>query len=273
MSDGQGPVPDPIRVLLAGACGRMGQELTRALRKAPGILLVAAVDPAGAGSDLGELVFGRPSGLVIEAEVAPSIHHHRPHVLIDFTRPEAVMGNVRTALARKVAGVVGTTGLSEANVEEVRQLCAQHATPAIIAPNFALGACLMMRFAAQAAQHYQYAQIIEYHHEKKKDAPSGTAVTTAQAMHAARGGDLTAAEAEVLTVAGALGGEIGGIGLHAVRMPGFVAEQEVLLGGDGEVLRIRHSASSRDCFVQGVLLATRRVLEFDGLIYGLEQLL
>ncbi len=273
MTESPGQSQAPIRVLLTGACGRMGQEVTRALRKASGLAMVAAVDPAGAGSDLGEIVFGRPSGLIVEADLAVAIHHHRPQVMIDFTRPEVVMDNVRTALSRQVACVVGTSGFSEADIEEVRTLCAQQQTPAIIAPNFALGACLMMRFAAEAAKHFEYAQVIEYHHEKKKDAPSGTAVSTVHAMRQARGRDMTPPQAEVLTAEGALGARIGGIGLHAVRMPGVIANQEVLLGGSGELLSIRHSASSRECFVQGVILATRRVLEHDGLVYGLENLL
>ncbi|MGQ9731028.1 MAG: 4-hydroxy-tetrahydrodipicolinate reductase [Candidatus Zipacnadales bacterium] len=262
-----------IRVLVTGVCGRMGRLVAGTIRQTPDTLLVAGVDPAGVGKDLGEVTSGRKSGVVVRGELAPTIAQCDPQVMVDFTTPSAVMENLRVALSRKVACVVGTTGLSEKDIEEVRGLCDSHGTPAILAPNFSLGAVLMMRFAAEAASRYEYAQIIEAHHPAKKDTPSGTALLTAQRIAESRAGDMRFPQPELEQLPGTLGGQTFGIGVHALRMDGVIADQRVIFGGPGETLTIEHRTITRECFMPGVLLAVRKVLSQKGLVVGLENLL
>ncbi len=262
-----------IRVVVNGVCGRMGQLVAQTVRDASDLLLVGGADPVGAGSDLGERVLGRRSGMIIESAMTAAISRADPHVIVDFTAPDAVLQNVREAISRKVACVVGTTGLSEDNLAEIARRCDEAETPAIVAPNFSIGACLMMRFAQEAATRYEYAQITEMHHPGKKDAPSGTALMTAQRMADARGSAMQSPQPELVGLEGVLGGQVGGIGVHAARMDGVVADQKVILGGPGETLSIEHRTTSRECFMPGVLLAVRNVLQQKGLVVGLEKLL
>ena len=260
------------RVLVTGAAGRMGRTVMAAVIAADDTSLVAGVDISAAGTPLSRLAEGAPDRPVadsLEAEIAAVA----PEVLVDFTTPQAVMGNIRAALAAGVACVVGTTGFSESDLDEVRALSQEHETPAVIAPNFSIGANLMMKFAEQAATVMDYAEIIERHHENKRDAPSGTAKMTAERMAAARGRAFGYVQTEHFTLEGVRGGEDEGMGVHSVRMPGVVANQEVFLGGPGETLKIEHVTTSRECFMPGVLLAVRRVRELEGLVYGLESLL
>jgi 4-hydroxy-tetrahydrodipicolinate reductase len=264
---------DRIRVLVAGICGRMGRLVAEAVRTAPDMLLVAGVDPAGAGADLAEFIGGRRSGMTIDGELGPAIRRAQPDVMVDFTAPAVVMENLRGALSQSVACVVGTTGLSQENLDEVERLCGQFETSALVAPNFSVGAVLMMRFAAEAASRYDYAQVLEMHHPGKKDAPSGTAMLTAQRIAEAKGGAMRLPEPEHISLPGVTGGEFSGIGVHAVRMEGFVADQRVMFGGLGETLTIEHRTTGRECFVPGVLLAVQKVTNQKGLIVGLENLL
>jgi 4-hydroxy-tetrahydrodipicolinate reductase len=194
----------------------------------------------------------------------------RAEVAVDFTVPAAVKDNVRFCLGHGIHVVVGATGLSDADLEEVRGWTGD--ANVFVAPNFAVGAVLMMRFAAEAAAHYESAEIIERHHERKLDAPSGTALRTAGLMSRARsdGWDRPVGE-ESLT--GARGGDAGGIRIHSLRLPGSVAHQEVIFGGAGETLTIRHDSLDRTSFMPGVVLAVKRVPSLDGLTVGLEHLL
>lgn len=264
---------EKIRVLVTGICGRMGKLVAEAVRAAPDMLLVAGVDPAGAGADLAETLGGRRSGMTIDGELASAIARSQPQVMVDFTAPSVVLDNLREAICRRVACVVGTTGLDTQGLEEVAALCEQYNTPALIAPNFSLGAVLMMRFACEAASRYEYAQVIEMHHPGKKDAPSGTAMLTARRISEAKGEPMEFPKPEHISLSGVMGGELGGVGVHAIRMEGFVADQRVIFGGPGETLTIEHRTTGRECFIPGVLLAVRRVKGCRGLIVGLEELL
>jgi 4-hydroxy-tetrahydrodipicolinate reductase len=261
-----------IEVLVTGAAGRMGRTVMAAVLEAEDMSLAGGVDPGAAGRPLPELAEGAPERPVA-GDLSAEIAAVQPEVMVDFTAPAAVMGNLRTALGARVACVVGTTGLSESDLEEVRRLCEDHDTPAIIAPNFSIGANLMMRFAEEAASAMHYAEIIERHHENKRDAPSGTAMMTAERMSAARGRAFEQVPTEHLSLEEVRGGETAGIRVHAVRMPGVVANQEVFFGGPGETLKIEHVTTGRECFVPGVLLAIRRIGELSGLVYGLQSLL
>lgn len=253
-------MPEPIRVAVAGAKGRMGREVVRAVSEASAaeadMTLAAEVDH---GDDL-----------------ATALRDARADVLVDFTVPEVVMDNLRTALPLRVIPLVGTTGLKPADMEELRGLCAQHHTPCLIAPNFALGAVLLMRFAQEAARFLPDVEIIEMHHERKVDAPSGTAARTAEMIAAARASGTPKGDAPGAfeTFAGARGGRAAGeIRVHSVRLPGFVASQEVIFGAPGQRLSLRHDSIDRASFMPGVLLAVRRARSLGGLVIGLENLL
>ena len=249
-----------ISVAVAGAKGRMGQEVVTAVT---GDVQMQVVAEADLGDDLGAL-----------------LDKTKPIALVDFTVPEAVMANIKIALAHKVVPIVGTTGLSLNDIDTVRALCHEHNTGALVAPNFALGAVLMMRFAQEAARYLPDVEIIEMHHEKKLDAPSGTAAKTAEMITAGRAGaSPTALPAEAFEkFAGARGGSgAGDIPIHSVRLPGFVASQMVIFGGLGQTLTLRHDSIDRKSFMPGVLLALRHApaLAANGgeLVYGLENLL
>jgi 4-hydroxy-tetrahydrodipicolinate reductase len=260
-----------LRVLVVGASGRMGSEVVRAVTKADGLALVGAVDRQRVGEDAGAVAGTLPAGVVITDSLADAIAQSSPDVLVDFTIPDAVMGNVRTALRAGVACVVGATGLTERNLSEIATLCDERKTPAFVAPNFAIGAVLMMQFSAQAARHFSSAEIIELHHAGKLDAPSGTALRTAQLMASVPGSQFAGGQSA--DGRAARGQAEGRIHIHSVRLPGLVAHQEVIFGGLGEILTIRHDSTSRESFMPGVLLAIRKVRGMKGLVVGLEKLL
>jgi 4-hydroxy-tetrahydrodipicolinate reductase len=196
----------------------------------------------------------------------------RPDVVVDFTIAKATMPAVRQAAEHGVNMVIGTTGLTADDIGEIERLATANKIGVAVAPNFALGAVLMMHLAKIAGKFFDYAEIIELHHERKVDAPSGTSLTTAKAMAAARGKPFlqppVQGEPQV-----SRGLSVEGISLHSVRLPGQMAHQEVILGGDGQTLRIRHDQISREAFMPGVLLAIREVVKRPGLIYGLDKLL
>ena len=243
-----------IKVAVSGALGRMGSEVVRAVTAADGMEVVAQIE-------VGE-------------DMAAILRASQPQVMVDFTVPSSAMTNIRTALKSSVIPIVGTTGLSPVDLDELRQLCAQHNTACLIAPNFAIGAILMMQFSALAAKYLPDVEIIEMHHEKKVDAPSGTAVKTAQMVAEARTGTPTAKPENAFeSHAGATGADVDEIPVHSVRLPGFVASQEVIFGAQGQRLSIRHDSLDRTSFMPGVVLAIRKSASLTGLVYGLENLL
>jgi len=260
-----------LRVLVVGASGRMGSEVVRAVTKADGLALVGAADRTRVGEDAGMVAGVLPAGVVITDSLSDAIAQSSPDVIVDFTIPDAVMGNIRTALKAGVACVVGASGLTEQNLSEIAALCDERKTPAFVAPNFAIGAVLMMQFAAQAARHFGSAEIIELHHADKLDAPSGTALRTAQLMASVSGSQFAGGQSA--DGRAARGQTEGRIHIHSVRLPGLVAHQEVIFGGLGETLTIRHDSTSRESFMPGVLLAIRTVQGLKGLVVGLERLL
>jgi len=260
-----------IRVLVIGAGGRMGREVVRAVTEADDMALVAAVDRSRVGEDAGRVAGLEPTSVVITDSLSDAISASSPDVAVDFTLPNAVMGNVRTALRAGVACVVGTTGLTEKDCSELETLCQERKRPALVAPNFAVGAVLMMQLAAQAARHMEAAEIVELHHAGKADAPSGTALRTAQLMAEVRGSKLAGPQSSDGRPSRGQGQ--GAIHIHSVRLPGLVAHQEVIFGGSGETLTIRHDLTSWESFMPGVLLAIRKVRGLRGLVVGLEKIL
>jgi 4-hydroxy-tetrahydrodipicolinate reductase len=262
-----------IRVGVLGALGRMGHEVCRAIQEDPETVLVAAVDPDASGEVLS---FGdAANGSIKVSEEIDMLSQAEVDVAVDFTHPTAVMDNVRWCIRHAVDVVVGTTGLKPGDYDEIRALIEEEGSEsnAFIAPNFAIGAVLMMRFAAQASRFFPTVEIIELHHDGKADAPSGTALRTAHEIASARGEKPTPAVESVEAVEGVRGGEVEGIRIHSVRLPGLVAHQEVLLGGPGQSLTIRHDSYDRASFMPGVLLAVKEISRHPGLTVGLENLL
>jgi 4-hydroxy-tetrahydrodipicolinate reductase len=247
-----------IRVAVLGAGGRMGGEVSRAVDAADDLVLAAAVDPAAAGQER--------DGVVIEPSLE-AVAQAACDVAVDFTHPASVLTNVRWCLEHGVHAVVGTTGMTPEDLDEIRSIA-----DAVVAPNFALGAVLMMRFAAEAARYFDAAEVIELHHDAKADAPSGTALSTARAIAEVQQGEWAPPDA-IGEHAVARGADVDGVHVHAVRLPGLVAHQEVVFGGPGQVLLIRHDAMDRAAFIPGVLLAIRAVAERPGLTVGLDALL
>jgi len=243
----------------------MGRESARAVLGAGDLELVGYLDALFSESDLD----GRP----VFRSADEGLEVLRPDVVIDFTNAAWTPTLAKAALERGTRLVVGTTGLDAAFLDWLRGECAVRRLGAVVAPNFALGAVLMMHFARQAAKFFDAAEIIELHHDGKADAPSGTAKATAEAMVAARGRPFARNVPERETLPGSRGAEYGGVSIHAVRLPGLVAHQEVIFGGTGQTLAIRHDSTGRDSFMPGVLLAVRRVMELDRLVVGLEELL
>ncbi|KAA8962538.1 4-hydroxy-tetrahydrodipicolinate reductase [Mycobacterium sp.] len=242
-----------MRVGVLGAKGKVGATMVAAVRAAEDLTLSAEVDAGDALS------------LLTDSQT---------EVVIDFTHPDVVMDNLKFVIDNGIHAVVGTTGFTEQRLEQVRSwLAAKPGTAAIIAPNFAIGAVLCMRFAQQAAPFYESAEIVELHHPLKADAPSGTAVRTAALMAEARK-DLPAnPDATTSSLPGARGADVDGIPVHSVRLAGLLAHQEVLLGAAGETLTIRHDSTDRASFVPGVLLAVRHVRDRPGLTVGIDSLL
>ncbi|MBG6067303.1 4-hydroxy-tetrahydrodipicolinate reductase [Micromonospora ureilytica] len=254
MTDEQGKTPaQQLRVGVFGARGRMGIEVCKAVDAADDLALTAAIDQ------------GDDRSAVSAAEV-----------VVDFTTPDVVMDNLQWCIEQGISAVVGTTGFTEQRLEQVRDwLTDRPGVGVVIAPNFGIGAVLMMQFAARAARHFESVEIIEQHHPRKLDAPSGTATHTARQIARARAeaGLGPVPDATKDEVPGARGAEIDGVRVHAVRATGLVAHQEVLFGGTGETLTIRHDSYDRVSFMPGVLLAVRAVRDRPGLTVGLDALL
>lgn len=261
-----------VNVLVSGACGRMGQAVVKAVMEDPELELVGAVDLKG-GADAGEMVGLGKSGVVVQMDLAAAIQSAKPQVMVDFTRPDVVFQDACTALKLGVSPVIGTTGLSDEAKKEIAELAEKHNTPAFIAPNFAIGAVLMMLMSRQAAKYMPNVEIIELHHDKKLDAPSGTALQTAEMIREVRQSMQQGHPDEKEKVAGARGAEVDGMHIHSVRLPGYVAHQEVIFGGLGQTLTIRHDSMNRESFMPGVVLACKKVRELTGLTIGLDKLL
>ena len=250
-----------IRVAVAGCAGRMGKTVVEAVNGADDMELVCGIDPFADGE----------SGYPVFKDVASALEGASFDVMIDFTQPDAVEGNIRAALPAGVDCVIGTTGLANDLLEELAGL-APEGTCLFVAPNFTVGAVLMMRFAEMATPYLDEAEVIEFHHARKKDAPSGTAKRTAEIIASARENapHVPGRESEIAGCEGARGAEVDGVPVHSVRSMGFVASQEVVFGSLGQSLAIRHDSWDRASYMPGVLLAVRNVRERSGLIVGLE---
>ncbi len=264
---------DKIRVIVAGALGRMGRETVKAILQDEELLLTAAVDTKARGETVSDITGFKGLSMNIGNDIELAIEETQPQVLVDFTNPQAVFNNVRCALVRGVTCVVGTTGLNEMELSQLERLAQEKEVGVAVVPNFAIGAVLMMKFAQEAAQYFPDVEIIELHHDKKVDAPSGTAIKTAELINQTRSQRAPRNIREMEKIAGCRGGNLDEIRIHSVRLPGFVAHQEVIFGSLGQSLTIRHDSYDRVSFMPGVIMAIKRMVNKKGMIYGMEKLL
>lgn len=270
----------PIPVLVNGAAGKMGREVVKAVASAPDMTLLGAVDrnPNYFGEDAGEVAGIEPLEVPITNDFEPMLaltaQERQPGVMVDFTHPATIYDNVRSAIAYGIRPVVGTTGLSAAQIQELAEFADKASTGCLIIPNFSIGMVLLQQAAVQASRFYDHVEIIELHHNQKADAPSGTAIQTAQLL-AELGKTYNPAQVEETEkLSGARGGLAAeGIRIHSLRLPGLIAHQEVIFGSPGEVYTLRHDTSDRACYMPGVLLSIRKVLQLKSLVYGLEKIL
>ena len=258
-----------INVAVHGALGRMGQEVLRAVSAADGMRAVAGVDVMARAATMplpdgsGEILASQDLAAALDGV----------NVVVDFSVSDAAMSALRTATARGANVVIGTTGLSEANYDEARNLASARGVGVIIAPNFAMGAVLMTHLAKVAARFFDYADLTEMHHEAKIDAPSGTALAIARAAADGKGGAFTNVRAEKELIPATRGGDFEGVSVHSARMPGRMAHHELVLGALGQTLTIRHDSINRESFMPGVTMAIREATKREGLTVGLEKIM
>lgn len=252
-----------IKVAVCGACGKMGKEVVKAVNEDETLELVAQIDICG-----GHEIFETIENALKEVKI---------DVLVDFTQPKSIFDNAKYCLNKGISPVIGTTGLSDEQIDELKKLSQNKGVSCLIAPNFTTGAVLMMMFAQQAAKFFDNAEIIELHHNQKKDAPSGTAIKTAQLMGEDKCENKSFAKGnceEVELINGARGGiSCNDIHIHSVRMPGYIASQEVIFGASGQILKIRHDSMDRTCYMKGVIMAIKHVMNNNEFVYGLENIL
>jgi 4-hydroxy-tetrahydrodipicolinate reductase len=261
-----------IRVGVIGATGRMGLMVCRAVAEADDMALVAAIDRSKVGQNVGALI-GHPEIAVPISDELDRLLEAEAEVAIDFTHPDVAMDNIRFCIDHAIHLVVGTSGISQEDLQEIERMIGDEGSESnvIVASNFALGAVLMLRFAAQAVRFFPAVEVVELHHDQKADAPSGTAIATVQRIQQERSEPWRGPLEESLE--GVRGGDVDGIRVHSVRLPGLVAHQEVIFGGQGQTLTIRHDSTDRSSFMPGVLMAARAVMTRPGLTVGLEPLL
>ncbi|MCD8024447.1 MAG: 4-hydroxy-tetrahydrodipicolinate reductase [Candidatus Gastranaerophilales bacterium] len=256
-----------IKVAVTGAMGRMGKEVVKAVLGDLETDLTAAIDKFGEGQEITE-------NIKIETDIKKALETKKADVVVDFTQPSVIFENAKTYIKLGIKSVIGTTGLNDEQVKELEKLSVEHKVGCIIAPNFALGAVLMMMFAKTASKYFNNAEIIELHHNQKKDAPSGTAIKTAKMMAEVNSDFQTGNIDDVELEKGARGASYpSNLNIHSIRIPGFVASQEVIFGSNGQILTIRHDTTNRECFMSGVLLAVKHVYKNNDFVFGLENIL
>ncbi|MBU9723924.1 MULTISPECIES: 4-hydroxy-tetrahydrodipicolinate reductase [Bacillaceae] len=262
-----------INVVVAGARGNMGSEAVKMVNSDSNFELVAVVDIGYDGMKMKDVPGMMDLDVPVYEDIAECFQKVECDVLIDLTAPEAGKRHMLAAFDYGVRPVVGTTGFSEEDVKELSDIAAEKKIGAIIAPNFAIGAILMMKFSQMAARYMPNVEIIEQHHDRKLDAPSGTAVKTAQMIAEVREAQKQGHPEEEEQLPGARGADFQGMKIHSVRLPGLVAHQEVIFGGEGQTLKIRHDSLNRTGFMPGIKLACETVLKLDVLVYGLEHII
>lgn len=264
-----------ITVMVNGAAGKMGREVIKAVKQDEQLVLVGGIDPHFAGQDVGEVAGLGKLDIPLDESLESAFLRNKPKVVVDFTNPAIIFENAKYILSQGVHLVIGTTGLTEEQRNQLATIGEETGAHCLVAPNFSLGAVMMMKTVSQLAPYFPNVEIIELHHNHKYDAPSGTAVLTAKLVSEAKAAAQVVG-AEDLTresLPGARGAKVDGVTVHSVRLPGYVAHQEVIFGGYDETLTIRHDSLSRLSFMPGVVLACKVIGEKPGLTYGLEHYL
>ncbi len=264
---------ETIRVIVAGPRGRMGREAVQLVKETPNFELAAVIDRKNEGKLLSEVEGFAGLDVPVFIDPAECFQQANADVLIDLTTPERGYIHTKTALEHNVRPVVGTTGFTPEQLDELKGLAEQKGIGCIIAPNFAIGAILMMKFSEMASKYFDDVEIIEMHHDQKLDAPSGTAIKTAEMITNNRKPKKQGHEDEKETIKGARGADFEGMRVHSVRLPGLVAHQQVLFGAGGQTLTIRHDSYHRASFMSGVKVSVETVMGLDTLVYGLESIL
>ena len=259
----------PIRVVVQGALGRMGGQILDALANEADTRPIGAADLAADGESL--ILPGGGDRIPLARSLSDVLGD--ADVVVDVTTADGALAAIRTAAPRGVGVVIGSSGVPDSTVDEARVLAERHSVGIVVVPNFAVGAVLMTHLARVAAQFFEYADLIETHHEKKIDAPSGTAMAIARAVVEGRGGPMKAPVPDKETIPGTRGGEIGGVTIHSARLPGRVANHELVLAAPGQTLTMRHESIDRTSFMPGVIAAVRAAVKGPGLTVGLEQVL
>lgn len=262
---------ETIRVVVNGALGRMGKEVMWGLSRDPGIEIVGAAEKQVTQMRLP--LPEKSESVPFSSNLGALLDSVRPDVLIDFTTYEACMAAARISLSHGVNIVVGTTGLAPADLKEIEELALKNNVGAVVAANFSIGAVLLQHYCKLAAKWFDHAEIIELHHNEKADAPSGTALSTARMMVEGKGGKFAYSPTKKETLGNVRGGQVDGIAIHSVRLPGFMASQEVIFGTLGQRLVLRHDAINRECYIPGVTMAVKEVVKRKGLVNGLDKLL
>jgi 4-hydroxy-tetrahydrodipicolinate reductase len=263
-----------LTVAVVGAAGRMGKEALKALSPSHGFQVVVASDRNEVGKSVFDLVGGdSPAEVFLTEKLGAALDQTHPETLLDFSHHSAVVAHTESAFTRGANVVIGCTGMSEGDLSEIRSLTREYKRSALYIPNFAIGAVLMMKFSQMAAKWMPDAEIVEMHHDRKEDAPSGTAMHTAELISQARVAAPTKLPRQSIKVEGARGGRFCDVPVHSVRLPGFLAHQQVIFGSSGETLTIRHDSTDRASFMQGVRLALKEVGSLEGLTVGLDKLL
>ncbi|MBB6690198.1 4-hydroxy-tetrahydrodipicolinate reductase [Cohnella xylanilytica] len=262
-----------ISVAVAGAAGRMGREVVKMVLEDPELRLAAAVSRSTGPVDAGALAGKPDTGVLVSADLEAALEATRPDVLVDFTNPKSAVPNTEAAIRHGVRPVIGTTGFTPEQIAELDKQCKERGIGGLIAPNFSIGAILMMKFAATAAKYLPHVEIIEYHGDQKLDAPSGTSIKTAEWISEARRELRQGNPNEEEVIEGARGGYYNGFRIHSVRLPGVFAQQEVVFGGHGQTLKIRHDSYERAGYMPGVNTAIKKVMQTTGMVYGFEHFL
>jgi 4-hydroxy-tetrahydrodipicolinate reductase len=264
-------MPSPIKLAIAGF-GRLGAELARGLVTSPDIDLVGIARRSAESTGTVDVAGQR---IPVSAHLPALLDRAQPHVLLEASLPGPAAENVRAAVERGIAPVIATSGIAEATIQDIKQLCAAKQIGGVVAPNLSLGAVLLVHLSAVAAKFFDSVDVIEMHRDKKLDAPSGTAFHTARVMAAARGHGrpFVHAETEKFTLDGVRGGTLDGVGIHSIRLPGLVAHQQVIFGGLGQTLTLRHDTSSNESYVPGALIAIKHAASSAQFAVGLAALL
>lgn len=262
-----------IKVIIAGPRGRMGREAVKMIQREEGFELTAVIDRKHDHRKLSDIEGFSGIDVPVYEDINECFREQKSDVLVDLTTPEVGYIHTRTALEHGIRPVVGTTGFTQHQLQELKDLAEEKKLGCIIAPNFAVGAVLMMKFSQMAAKYFRDVEIIELHHDRKLDAPSGTAVKTAELIASERGRKLQGHPDEKETIQGARGADYEGMRIHSVRLPGLIAHQQVLFGADGQSLTIRHDSYDRASFMSGVKLSIETVMSLETLVYGLEHIL